>query len=279
MGFASRPGATIDGRAYSHLRRIQLSPSGEGLSRVELSVEDAARCRADFADIRLVDGSSAQWPYLLDHNARQEWLPLSLVENKDADEATEYRLDLPAQPVTLDHLRLDFENEFFDRPYQLFAMTEGAPERIIAAGRLSRAETSPEPLEIEFSAIRATALRLVVSDGNDRSLAAPKAEGRFPLLDLYTVAPAGEYRLLLGFPDDRPPVYELAQASSTVLAARAGAATFGEVIENPLFSASSRLRTGPGSQKALFWIALLAAVGVLAVMTLKTVRGEARDLS
>ena len=279
LDFASRPGATIDGRAYSHLRPIQLTPSAEGLSRVELSVEDAAHCRPDFADIRLVDGSSAQWPYLLDHNARQVWLPLALTVNEDADEGTEYRLELPAQPATVDRLRLDFENQFFDRPYQLYVTVEGGPERVVAAGRLSRAETSREPLEIPFQPSRAAALRLVVSDGNDRPLAAPKAEGRFPLPDLYTVAPAGDYRLLLGFPDDRPPVYELSRAASTVLAARAGAATVGGVVENPLFSVSSRLQTGPGSQMALFWFALLAAVGVLAVMTLKTVRGEAGDAS
>lgn len=279
LGFASRPGATIDGRAYSHLRTVQLTPSAEGLSRVELSVEDVAHCRADLADIRLVDAASAQWAYLLDPTARQVWLPLALTADEDAAEGTEYRLELPAQPATLDRLRLDFQNEFFDRPYQLFAVPEGAPERIVAAGRLSRTETSPEPVEIEFAAIRAASLRLVITDGNDRSLAALKAEGRFSLPDLYTVAPAGSYRLLLGFPDDQPPVYELAQASSTVLAARAGAATLGEVVENPSFSASSRLRTGPGSQKALFWIALLAAVGVLAVMTLKTVRGQAGDAS
>jgi hypothetical protein len=279
LAFASRPGAAIDGRSYSYLRRIQLTPSTEGLSRVGLSIEDAARCRADFADIRLVDGNSAQWAYLLDPNARQVWLPLALAEDEDADEATEYRLELPAQPATLDRLRLDFENEFFDRPYQLFVTPQAGPERIAAAGRLSRTEISREPLEIEFAATRATVLRLVVSDGNDRPLASPKAEGRFLLPDLYTVAPAGDYRMLMGFPDDRPPVYELAQASSTVLAARADAATLGEIIENPLFSASSRLRTGPGSQRALFWIALLAAVGVLAVMTLKTVRGEAGDAS
>jgi hypothetical protein len=279
LAFASRPGAAIDGRAYSHLRRIQLTPSSEGLSRIELSVEDAAHSRTDFADVRLVDANSAQWAYLLDHNARQVWLPLALAEDEDADDTSEYRLALPAQPATVDRLRLDFENEFFDRPYQLFAAIEGGPERIVAAGRLSRAENSREPLEVEFAAIRATALRLTVNDGNDRPLAAPRAEGRFPLPDLYTVAPAGDYELLLGFPDDRPPVYELAQASSTVLAARAGTAALGEIVENPLFSAASRLRTGPGPQKALFWVALLAAVGVLAVMTLKTVRGEAGDAS
>jgi hypothetical protein len=279
LGFASRPGAEVDRRAYSHMRPVQLTPSGEGLSRIELSVEDAALCRADFADIRLVDANSAQWAYLLDANARQVWLPLAAAPDEDADSATEYQLQLPAQPATIDRLRLDFEGEFFDRPYQLFATADGGPERMLAAGRLSRTETSREPAEIEFAPIRATELRLVVNDGNDRPLAASSVEGRFPLPDLYTVAPAGEYELLLGFPDDRPPVYELAQASSTVLAARSGAATLGEVAENPLFSASSRLRTGPGSQKALFWIALLAGVGVLAVMTLKTVRGEAGNAS
>lgn len=279
LSFASRPGAEIDPAAYSHTRPLQLEPSPEGLTRIELSVQDAAACRTDFADLRLIDSNSAQWPYLLDHNARQVWLPLALAATEDVDEGTQYRLDMPAQPATLDRLRLDFDSRFFDRLYQLFAVSEGAPERMIAVGRLARAETSEEPVEIEFGAIRATALRLVVSDGNDQPLPDPIVEGRFPLPDLYTVAPAGSYNLLLGYPDDQPPVYELAQASSTVLAARAGAATLGEVVENPLFSASSRLRTGPGSQRALFWIALLAAVGVLAVMTLKTVRGEAGDAS
>lgn len=279
LAFASRPGATIDSRAYSHLRRVQLTPSSEGLSRVELSVEDVAHCRPDLADIRLVDASSAQWAYLLDANARQVWHPLALAQSEGADRGTEYRFELPAQPAMLDRIRLDFENEFFDRPYQLFVTAEGNPERILASGRLSRAETSRVPIEIEFGAVRATALRLVVIDGNDRPLAAPKAEGRFLLPDLYTVAPAGAYDVLLGFPDDRPPVYELQQASSTVLAARAGAATLGEVVANPQFSAASRLRTGPGSQKALFWIALLAGVGVLAVMTLKTARSTPEDAS
>jgi hypothetical protein len=278
LSFASRPGAEVDARAYTHTRPVQLEPSDEGLTRIELSVQDAAVCRPDFADLRLIDASSAQWPYLLDRDARQAWLPLQVSPGSTEDGSTTYRLTLPASIALLDRIRVDFPDGFFDRTYQLLAKVNGQ-DQYLASDRLSSSGGDDAPIEIEFAPVRTAELTLTVFDGNDQPLPAPAVEGRFPLPDLYTVAPMGSYRLLLGFPDDRPPVYELSQASETVLAARAGTSTAGEVTENPQFSASSRLRTGPGSQRALFWIALLAAVGVLAVMTLKTVRGDAEDAS
>lgn len=278
LSFASRAGAVIDARAYTHARTVQLEPSPEGLTRIELSVQDAAVCRPDFADVRLTDAGSAQWAYLLDRDARREWLPLDVSNSVTENGATNYRLALPADLALIDGIRLDFPNAYFDRTYELTAKVDGQYQ-FLSSDRLTGSGGDEAPIEREFVAVRATELTLTIFDGNDQPLPAPTVEGRFPLPDLYTVAPAGEYKLLLGFPDDRPPVYELAQAADTVLAARAGTATAGEIIENPAFSAASRLRTGPGSQRALFWIALLAAVGVLAVMTLKTVRGETGDAS
>jgi len=273
LSFASRPGAAVDERFYSHLRYVQLAPSTEGLSRLELNIEDASHCRPDFADVRLVDESSAQWAYLLQPEARREWLAL---ESAVADAKlgySDYELPLPALAVAIDRLRLDFESTFFDRPYVLYASLDGS-ESEIARGRVARRAGLREPLEIEFAHERADSLRLQLFDGDDAPLAPPSAEGRFPLPDLYTVAPAGAYRLLLGHPEDAPPVYELARAASTVLAARGADATPGGFLENPRFSPGARLSTGPGSQRALFWIALVVAVGVLAAMTLKTVRGD-----
>ncbi len=278
LSFAARPGAAVDARAYSHMRPVQLTPSPEGLTRIELSVQDAAVCRPDFADVRLTGVDSAQWPYLLDRDARQEWLALEVASGESENSSTTYRLTLPASVALIDRIRVDFPDAYFDRTYQLTAKVDDQ-DQFLFSDRLSSSGGHDAPIEIAFAPVRATELTLIVFDGNDQPLPAPAVEGRFPLPDLYTVAPAGDYKLLLGFPDARPPVYELSQASSTVLAARAGTVILGEVVENPVFSASSRLRTGPGSQRALFWIALLAAVGVLAVMTLKTVRGEAGGAS
>lgn len=276
FNFVSRPGAVIDSRVYTHVRQIQLQPSTEGLSRLELSKEDAALTRPDFADVRLIDGDSAQWAYLLEPNARQEWWslpPLSPGVTRDGE--TTYRIEPAATPALLDRLRIDTQAvSFFDRPYTLTAVLEDGREQSISVGRLARGANERKAFEIEFAPVRVTALRLVISDGNDRRLEDLTAAGRFLLPNLYTVAPAGNYQLLMGYPEDLPPVYELAQQSAAVLAARAALALPGELSANPSYSAASRLNTGSGPQKILFWLALLAAVGVLAVMTLKSVRNE-----
>ena len=74
---------------------------------------------------------------MLDANARQVWLPLTPAPDEDADNSTEYQLQLPAQPATIDRLRLDFDGEFFDRPYQLFATADGTVQ-FVAKGPGSR---------------------------------------------------------------------------------------------------------------------------------------------
>ncbi len=276
LSFASRPGAVVNDQLYSHVRYVDVAPSPEGLSRLEISVQDAAQAHADFADLRLVDENTEQWAYLLQPNARREWLSLTVATEQDEETSSSiYDLALPASPAAVDRLRLEFDDEFFDRPYTLLIISDGT-EREIAHGRLTRsaAQREQSPVEIEWSTARGDVLRLEVFNGNDAPLGTPNVEGRFPLPDLYTVAPAGAYRLLVGYPDDEAPVYELERAASTVLAARGALATLGEFVENPRFSSSSRLWTGAGSQRALFWVALLLAVGVLGRMTLKTVSSD-----
>jgi hypothetical protein len=274
LGFASRPGAAVDDRSYSHVRRVDLAPSTEGLSRLELSVEDLSHASPDYADLRLVDANSAQWAYLAQSNARREWLPIVAGVEHDT-ESSVYSLQLPASPVLLDGVRVSLSDEFFDRPYSLTIRSDGR-DRLVAQGRLTRAADGREvdPIEIAFTSIRGESLELEISNGNDAPLSTLAVDARFPLPDLFTVAPAGSYRLLTGNPDAEAPVYELERAAATVLAARSSPVELGGLTSNPMFDSTARLTTGAGSERALFWIALLVAVGVLARMTLKTVRNE-----
>src|SRR5690606_21862976 len=124
----------LDPAAYSHVRTVQLEPSPEGLTRIELSVQDAAVCRNDFADVRLTDTNSAQWAYLIDRDTRKDWLPLDVAPAITESGSTTYRLTLPASGALIDRIRLEFANIYFDRPFQLMAKIDGQ-DRFLTSDR------------------------------------------------------------------------------------------------------------------------------------------------
>ena len=97
-----------------------------------------------------------------------------------------------------------------------------------------------------------------------------------PLPDLFLAAPAGDYSLLLGFPEARPPSYELERVRATVLAVPCGSVTASGLQPNPAFRARARLTSGGAPQRLLLWIALGVAVVALAGLTLRLARQERR---
>jgi hypothetical protein len=129
-------------------------------------------------------------------------------------------------------------------------------------------------VRIGVDARRIESLTLKIHDGDDAPLALSRVEGRFPVPEIYVAAPAGEYTLLIGNPEDQPPAYELAQVRETVLAVRSNEAVLGRLEANPQFSASARLASGGGPQQVLLWVALIVVVGALSVVTLRMVRQQ-----
>jgi hypothetical protein len=273
LAFAMRAGGVTDQRIYTHRRSVRLTPSEEGLARLRLTVEDLAEAQPDLHDVRVVDDSYRQWAYLLERGAGFEVRALELKGPETDSGFSEYELTLPAKIVSFDQVEIDTALEFFDRPYELIARREGA-EFPLAQGRMSRRAGDPRPVTIPVEARRIASLKLKVHDGDDAPLALSRVEARFPTPELYVAAPAGEYRLLIGNPDDSPPAYELAQIRETVLAVRSSEAQLGPLEANPEFSASARLARGGGPQQVLLWAALILVVAALSVVTLRVVRQQ-----
>lgn len=273
LAFALRPGAEVDVRPWRFRRPVQAPSSPQGLVRLPLEPEDLAAARPDLADLRLVDGEHRQWAYLLVRDARQAWRSLEVVGVESREGTSRYLFDLPAAPATVDRLALETELPFFDRAFVLSGRREGA-QRVLTRGRLVRRGGAGGPVELEPAAGRLDALVLEVEDGDDAPLEWSRARARLPLPDLYFVAPASEYALLLGHPEADPPRYELERVRARVLAAESADAQAGELAPNPDFRRRARWRTDRGLGRVLLWGSLALAVSVLAGLTLKLARRE-----
>jgi len=272
LAFAMHPGAGIDERQYQHRRRLDVAPSAEGLSRLPLEPADLAVLRADLADLRIVDDAGRQWAYLRRDRARRVFSALEITGHRRDDRISKYELTIPTGALVIDRLDLEAEAPYFDRDFTLRGRLDDGTDRELARGRLVRRAGDPRPSTIVVERQRVTRLELEVEDGDDAPLTFRRVEARSSAPDLYVAATAGEYHLLLGFPEAEAPVYELERVRSTILAVGASEVVRGELESNPAFSAASRLAGSGTAQKFLLWAVLGLAVIVLVVMTLRTAR-------
>jgi hypothetical protein len=271
LEFAMRPGAAIDAGTFARRRPVRLAPSPEGLSRVRLDAADLAALSSDLADLRIVDGSSRQWPYLLERGDGSIESPLAAAVSTK-DRRTTYRLTPAVSPLTANRLAIDADVPFFDRAFKLAGVDESGHDRVIAAGRLARATSDPMPVAIDFPSTRLAKLALTIEDGDDAPLPLRSFIARVPVPDVFVAAPAGSYALLLGSRDTTAPSYELARVRDVVLSVAAGDAEAGPIEKNPGLSLAARITRGKGAETTILWVALIAAVVVLGTLTLRLAR-------
>ena len=274
LAFAMHPGAALDRRLFSHLRNLDVPASGEGLSRLRIEPSDLAVLSDDLSDLRVTDGSSRQWPYLVDREATTDLVRLEIEGPATRNGASRYTLRLPVTPVRFDRLILDTGAKFFDRAFRLEAKVGDSEEKTILSGRLARPVDDPRPVTVEVPSVRAAALALVVEDGDDAPLEFRSAQVRVVLPEVYLTAPEGRYALLLGAPDHDPPRYELERVRDVVLAVQAAPIAAGPLETNRDYSLQARLGERGYGQKALLWTVLSAAVVVLVILTLRLARRE-----
>jgi hypothetical protein len=271
LAFAMRPGATIDTRAFTRRRALVVSPSPEGLSRLLLAPDDLAALRPDLADLRIVDATSHQWPYLVERGGASVISPLA-IEASSKNRATTYRLSSPVSPMTVDRIEVDTEVPFFDRPFTLSGEGEDGKLVVLAQGRIVRHAGDSVRVRIEFSPVRVTRLELRIEDGDDAPLTLRAVQALTPVPEVFVAAPAGTYSLLLGAEDSAAPNYELERVREVVLAVSAGDIAIQSIEANPGYRRSARFTQGKGSEQALLWIAIVAAVLVLGALTLRLAR-------
>jgi hypothetical protein len=272
---ASRPGATVDPRLYSHRRTLGLAPPASGLVRLRLSPEDLGVARDDLADLRVVDTESRQWPYLLERDATRETIEVETNGALREGRQSRYRLGLPVGTSRLDQVQLDAEAEVVDRAYRLVVVSPGPlsrSEKVLASGRFRRTPGSRQPFTISFSPQPFSGLDLVIDDGDEAPLRIHDIRGRSLVTTLLLAAPAGQYRLLVGQADDAAPEYELAALQGRLSGQEVGVVHPGPLESNPDFELGARLTTGSTGQRTLVWLVLGVAVVALGLLTLRLAR-------
>ncbi len=270
LAFAMRPGASIDRSSFARRRVLDVRPSPEGLARLRLAPEDLAALRPDLADLRIVDSQDRQWPYLVERGAASTEVTLTAAASSK-DRATTYRVSAGVSPLTLDRLVVDADLAFFDRAFRLTGLPEGGATTVLAQGRLTRSAPDRTPVAIDFPSARLTRLELRIDDGDDAPLPVRTIRARCPVPDVFVAAPAGPYTFLAGG-DPTPPRYELERVRDVILAVEAGDIRPSALEANPGFRISTRFTHGRGPQQTILWIAIVAAVVVLAAITLRLAR-------
>ncbi len=275
LAFAMRPGVAVDRRLYTHRREFAVAPSPDGVARLRLSAEEASVARDDLADLRVVDASGRQWPYLVGDLPAAEERDIPVERETNDERVSHYRLRLPASPIRIETLTLETDEAFIDRSFRAVAIRPADSEkkqRIAASGRLVRRSRDRSPIKVSLSGGRIESLELVIEDGNEAPLRFTSIRGRVRVPELLITVPAGDYALLLGNARDERPRYDLEAVREVVSTVTSAAVAPGTLQKNPDYSVRAGLSLRAGLDTLFFWIVLGAAVVVLGSITLRLAR-------
>jgi hypothetical protein len=271
-----RPAAVLDPGTFTHKIKLSVRASPEGVSRLRLTPEVLSLARADLGDVRVIDGESRQWPYVIKTGAVQQLVDVTFAVPVLAQGTSRYAVQLAAWPAQIDELLIRVDREYLDRPYRLVGKPAGesGAERVLATGRIVRRVGEAAQAAIAVPPVRVSELALVIDDGDDAPLTLTKGRAAFTVPDLLLVAPSGEYALLVGDPTAAPPKYDLARAREAILGATAGVIETGPLGLSPTHRVPVAEGQEGGPEQLALWGALGLAVVVLAGLALRLARSE-----
>ena len=292
---APSAGAALDPAAFRHSRAVQFSPeAGDttvGLFALPLDAHALAHTRgpgARFADVRLLDGSSQQIPYLLER--RNEPLSVDLAV-KPAPDSQAQELKMPAGSrqrsvyvVTLPYANLPTSSLVLETSARVFQRTvriglDRQPDRsrreayfdVRAAETWRHADeqTPARPLLLRVDTMPETQLFLVVDEGDNAPLPITKARLLLPSYRLrFFHAGNAVLNMAYGRDDLQPPQYDLALLAPRVMGARAT-----EISAAPAGSAAPSSAESFASPRT-FWVVLTGAVLALLALIVRLIRGQ-----
>ncbi len=97
-----RPAAVLDPGAFTHRITLSVRASPEGVSRLRLTPEVLALARADLGDLRVIDGESRQWPYIIKPGAVQQLVDVTFAPPVIERGTSRYTVQLSAWPAQID---------------------------------------------------------------------------------------------------------------------------------------------------------------------------------
>ena len=186
-----------------------------------------------FADVRVVDASNAQVPYLLER--RDERLSLDLELKPATPQARElqdrpgrrsfYLITLPFENLPGPVIALQTSGTVFRRFVQLGVerppdrrRREAAFEQLAqAVWEHSDGAIAPPPLELALPSERSRELLLIVDEGDNKPLPVTGVKLLLPGWQLRFHRPAGSLRLLYGKADIGSPHYDVAVLAPSVM--------------------------------------------------------------
>lgn len=235
-----QPGGTLDPAGFRDVRAIPSGPGG--LVALQLDAAALAHSRGPavrFADVRVLDASNRQVPYLVER--RDEPLAIELDVEPAAARAAElergpgrsvsvYRLRLPYRNLPPAAVVLETSARVFRRSVQLGIERE--PDRthrepwleVLASETWQHAaqETLAPAVSLRIQSLNQTELLLAVDEGDNAPLPVSGARLLLPSYRLRFYQPAGtRLRLAYGRGDLQAPQYDLALLAQQVMGASA----------------------------------------------------------
>jgi hypothetical protein len=294
LEFVAARGAVVQARQWRFIRTFVVG-GAEDLYTFTVAPADLARLRDDLGDLRIVDGSNRQVPYILEPEATVSPVALTLAPaepRRGVERASSLRLSLPGHPrdgspIRFTALRLQVAESFFQRSATVLQPRQDAAAGAVKVASVTLASsrrdrrTEPVWVQVPIGEVRATELLLEVNDGDNAPLTVLAAQGVVPVPRVTFQAAPGEYRLLIGNAQAQPPSYELAALRREVLAYAAGPV---ELPATDLATANPGYERGVADYvrdappRAVLWTALAGAVVALLVLTRRILaRAERRD--
>lgn len=279
-------GGPIDAGGFRHVRSI--ADARAGLVSLQLDAAVLAHSRGPaqrFADLRLLDETDRQIPYLVERRDEPLRIDLALApaDTRVADlkpapgrQLTLYEIALPYQKLPPARIVLETPARLFRRTVKLGI--ERPPDRAhrdpwfqLLASEIwqhSDQQAPARPLSLEVDSIDASTLVLIVDEGDNAPLPITTAGLLLPSYRLRYYQRSGPaLRLVYGRDDLQLPQYDLALLAQQVMGASARDVAPG--AESPVDSV-------PGGEGFIspvsFWVLLAGAVIVLTGLIVKLVK-------
>jgi hypothetical protein len=277
-GIQPTAGASIDPKPFRYSRKVPDSPAG--LTALLLDAAVLAHSRQDLADLRIVDNSNRQIPYLLERRQDVLALNLPLLPEKAASSAahSHYRIVLPFENLPPAKLVLTTNERVFQRKISL-QVKRPAPdprsdptlETVANANwRHTDPDTPATSLTLDLhSSLGTISAAVIVEEGDNRPLALTGARLELPVYRLRFFYPAdGKLTLLYGQDALAAPRYDL-----ELLAPRLVGVSSRELALDPESSAPAPPQN-TDVQTRVFWGALVVAVVVVLFLLVRLLRSE-----
>jgi hypothetical protein len=276
-------GAPIDVNGFRFVREIP--PGDAGLVAVRLDEAVLAHSRgadARFADVRVVDASGRQIPYLVERVSEPlsvDVSPMRLSERpaalgKSGGSETIYRIEWPYEGLPSPRLVLTTNARVFRRPIRIVAEREADRRRRDPwAETLSTTtwvhadqDRPARPLVVSLPTANTKHVLLVVEEGDNSALPIAGAQLLLPAYRMRLFRASDQpLRLAYGRSDLAPPNYDLALLTPRVFGVSAS-----EVAPGP--ERDERPKAAAGVSPWVFWGIMVGAVIVLLALITRLVR-------